>query len=52
MLFNLLKNMYMLWSHLLYVTLYSNNIYMLVIYLLYVTQFVNNIVHTYGICSP
>jgi len=44
--------MYMLWSHLLYVTLYSNNIYMLVIYLLYVTQFVNNIVHTYGICSP
>jgi len=43
MLFNFLNNIYMLWSHLLYVTLFSNNIYISVTYLLYVTQFVNNI---------
>jgi len=43
MLFNVLNNIYMLWSQLLYDTLFANNMYMLVIYLLYIEQFVNNI---------
>jgi len=41
MLINFSNNM--LWSHLLYITLFSKNIYMLVKYLLHVTQLVNNI---------
>ena len=36
--FNFLNNIYMLWAHLTYVTLFSSSIYVLVTYLFYVTQ--------------
>jgi len=55
MLFNFSNNIYMLWSHLLYVT---NNIYMLVfkqhihVGNLFVVCYTISKQHMYGICSP